>query len=108
MYLDELIKELGITEEIDKAVLAAIVVTTIKDNKLARDVGTEDLKHAVIDGVVSEYMFDVCNLAASWCNDLTDLFCKRIGYKEPRKFFSNTIWPYLRRKTPMDGVQLMP
>lgn len=108
MYLKGLIEELNITEEIDKAVLAAIVVTTINSNNLCDGVDQDDLINSVIDGVTSRYMFDICNLAACWCNDLTVLFCKKINYQDEwYKFFPNVVWKLLREKSPMEGVKLM-
>lgn len=107
-YLSELFDTLNVTDSFDKAILAAIVVSTISENRLAMDVDREELIQSVIGNDVSRCEFDVCYLATTWINDLTDSFCSHIHFKQRVQFFPDIIWPYLRRKSPMKGVKLMP
>lgn len=106
-YLQELFEYLNVRDRFSKIVLSAIIVNAIIENRLAKNVDRDDLIKAVAGKDVPRYEFDVCYLASDWAADLAHLLCKNIGYGNYNRFYIDVIFPYLRKKSPMEGVELL-
>lgn len=103
MYLEKLANKLNVTDELDKAILAAIVHEIVIDNKLLGTCDEGDFELALINGFCDLHAYNVCVLAAYHCNYLISIFKSHIGYTCDC-FVTKEIFPYLAESTAAEGM----
>lgn len=105
--LEPLIAELGIKKDLSKAVLAGLVMGTIRHNDCGlTNENAKDVKVALMQGLCDDYLFSVVDLASSWDNDLLDILVCHESQLDPDTFYSDHIWPFLRNNEIVPGVQM--
>lgn len=103
MYLEKLANKLNVTDELDKAILAAIVHETVIDNQLLGTCDEGDFELAIVDGFCDLYTYNVCVLAAYHYSYLIHIFEAHIGYTRDY-FITKEIFPYLAESTAAEGM----
>ena len=95
MYLDDLYKQLNVSNDFDKVTLAAMVYDTIRANNSISEEQEQELIDKLLGGL-ERYQFDIMLLASYWSNDLQDLLIKHLNLECGRGgLYKNILWPYI-------------
>lgn len=106
-FLQPLINKLGIKNYLSKAVLAGLVMNTLRDNNCGvSGKTTAEVKARLIDGVCDEYLFDIADLAGAYGNDLLDILARNEEDIDCATFYKECVWPFLRENEVVPGVRL--
>ena len=106
-FLQPLIDKLGIKNYLSKAVLAGLVMNTLRDNGCGVSVeNTSEVKANLINGVCDEYLFEVADLAGAYGNDLLDILARNEEGIDRDVFYKEHVWPFLRENEVVPGVRL--
>ncbi len=104
-FLKPLIDELGIEKSMSKAVLAGLVIGTLRNNNCGVSQSNEEqIKQRLIEGVCDYYAFEVADLAGSWDNDLLWILAKNEPTVNMDTFYKEHVWPFLRKNEVIPGV----
>lgn len=105
MYLAKLHEQMGIASEFDKALIAAVVFDTIRNNSCGMNSDNMESVVGVLTEGVDKYHFDILSLAAGWGNDVNDLLVKHLGLS-CKSIYEEYIWPYLQQNEVVLGVKM--
>lgn len=109
-FLDPLIKKLCIQKVTSKRILAALVMSALRNNKCGLTPENEpEVKKKLMEGILSEYEFAVFDSAGYWNDDILYLLLdheESLKGLDPNKFYSDYVWPYLRENEIVPGVRM--
>ena len=106
-FLQPLLEELGIGLSFSKAVVAGLVMGTLRANHCGVNPDNEkEVKAKLIAGICDEYSFSVADLASEYDNDLLDLLVANESAVIRETFYSEHVWPFLREHEVIPGVRL--
>ena len=106
-YLQPVLDKLGIKEAQSKAIVAGLVMGTLRHNECGPVRENEELiKQKLCEGVCTRYMFDVADLAGEYDNDLLDILLDHERQIKQETFYRDIIWPFLANTEVVPGVRL--
>ena len=106
-YLSPLLEELSITNEFSKAIVAGLVMGTLRTNRAGvTQENVDQIKAVLVEGTCDEYHFSVADLAGEYDNDLLDILIQHEPQISRETFYKDHIWPFLKENEVLPGVHI--